>query len=242
MSGMFSSDPTPGEIQFRLGSIPVRIQPWFWLTAFLLAGPWFDQEPRPWPVVTFVAVCFASIVWHELGHALTMRYFGARYVEIMLTGLGGLATSQSRQSHTWQRIVVALAGPANQLLIWGILFGLLKLKLVSIPPNNQIIYILIIQILMVNLYWPLFNLLPIFPLDGGRVVRESAMALLGNRGMRASLWVSIVICGGMIAWIVAAGGSMFNAMIFGMMLANNIQEIQFLRDQDRYRDPSDWRS
>jgi Zn-dependent protease len=95
---------------------------------------------------------------------------------------------------------------------------------------------------MVNLYWPLFNLLPIFPLDGGRVVRESAMALLGNRGMRASLWVSIVICGGMIAWIVAAGGSMFNAMIFGMMLANNIQEIQFLRDQDRYRDPSDWRS
>jgi Zn-dependent protease len=135
-----------------------------------------------------------------------------------------------------------LAGPANQLLIWGILFGLLKLKLISIPPDNQIFYILIIQILMVNLYWPLFNLLPIFPLDGGRVVRESAMALLGNRGMRASLWVSIVICGGMIAWIVAAGGSMFNAMIFGMMLANNIQEIQFLRDQDRYRDPSDWRS
>lgn len=90
MSGMFSSDPTPGEIQFRLGSIPVRIQPWFWLTSFLLAGPWFDQEPRPWPVVTFVAVCFASIVWHELGHAWTMRYFGARYVEIMLTGLGAL--------------------------------------------------------------------------------------------------------------------------------------------------------
>jgi hypothetical protein len=137
---------------------------------------------------------------------------------------------------------VALAGPANQLLIWGILFGLIKLKLISISPDNQIFYILIIQILMVNLYWPLFNLLPIFPLDGGRVVRESAMALLGNRGMRASLWVSIVICGGMIAWIVAAGGSMFNAMIFGMMLANNIQEIQFLRDQDRYRDPSDWRS
>jgi len=242
MSGMFSTEPSPGEIQFRLGSIQVRIQPWFWLTSFLLAGPWFDQDPRPWPVVTFVGVCFASIIWHELGHAWAMRYFGARHVEIILNGLGGLATSQSRQSHTWQRIVVALAGPANQLLIWGILIGFLKMNVISIPPEGLVVRILIFQILMVNLYWPLFNLLPIFPLDGGRVVRESAVALFGNRGLRFSLWVSILICGGMIAWIVTAGGSMFNAMIFGMMLANNIQEIQFLRDQDRYRDPSDWRS
>lgn len=242
MSGMFSTEPSPGEIQFRLGAIPVRIQPWFWLTSFLLAGSFFETEPRPWPAVMFVAVCLVSIIWHELGHAWAMRFFGARYVEIVLMGLGGLAFSHSRQPYSWQRILVALAGPANQLLIWGILMGLLATGILAIPPDNQLARILIFQILIVNLYWPLFNLLPIYPLDGGRVVRESAMAFMGTRGLRVSLWISALMCGGMIAWIVAAGGSMFNATIFGLMLAQNIQEIQFLGDQARYHDPTNWRS
>lgn len=244
MSGMFSSQPgSPGELGFRLGPIPIRIQPWFWLTAFVLAGPWFNVDPRPWPVALFVLACLVSILWHELGHAWAMRWFGARYVEIVLTGFGGYAFTQSRPAHAWQRILIALAGPANQLAAWGIVFSLTQTGgNRSFLESYGLLDLFIDQILLINLFWPLLNLMPIFPLDGGRVARELGTSLLGAKGLRFSLYLSITLCAAMILWIVSAGGSMFNAMLFGMLLAQNIQELQALNEYQKFDDPGAWRS
>lgn len=244
MSSMFSNQPGgPGELGFRLGPIPIRIQPLFWLTAFVLAGPYFDMDPRPWPVILFVLACLVSIVWHELGHAWAMRWFGARYVEIVLTGFGGYAATQSRASRSWQRILIALAGPGNQLAVWALLNATTDsghhysdLKPASLAS------IFVRQLLMINLIWPLLNLMPIFPLDGGRVVRELGTNFLGAKGLKLSLYLSITICSTMIIWIVWAGGSIFNALLFGMLMAQNIQELQMLNDFHPHDDPGAWRS
>ncbi|NBU73215.1 MAG: hypothetical protein EBS53_17555, partial [Bacteroidetes bacterium] len=163
----------PGELGFRLGAIPIRIQPLFWLTTFVLAGPYFNLDPRPWPVVLFVMACLISIVWHELGHAWAMKLFGARYVEIVLTGFGGYASTQARASRSWQRILIALAGPGNQLVAWGLLLTTINIDaLNSALESSGLANLFVSQLLMINLVWPLLNLMPIFPLDGGRVARE----------------------------------------------------------------------
>lgn len=244
MSAMFSKQPGgPGDLEFRLGPIPIRIQPLFWLTTFVLAGPYFNIDPRPWPVILFVVACFISIVWHELGHAWAMRLFGARYVEIVLTGFGGYASTQSRASQSWQRILIALAGPGNQLAAWGFLLTIINSgALGSVLESSGLASILVSQLLMINLVWPLLNLMPIFPLDGGRVARELGTALVGAKGLKLSLYLSITICATMIFWIVSAGGSMFNALLFGMLLAQNIQELQAVNDFHRFDDPGAWRS
>ena len=88
------SYPQPGEIRFRVGSVPVIIQPYFWLTAVILSSGWFNMEPRPWPVFTFILGVFVSILIHELGHAWAGMFFGARHVFIRLTGMGVLRSSQ----------------------------------------------------------------------------------------------------------------------------------------------------
>jgi len=244
MSAMFSNQPGgPGELGFRLGAIPIRIQPLFWLTTFVLAGPYFNLDPRPWPVVLFVIACLISIVWHELGHAWAMRWFGARYVEIVLTGFGGYASTQARASRSWQRILIALAGPGNQLVAWGVLLTLINIDALNFAlESSELANLFVSQLLMINLVWPLLNLMPIFPLDGGRVAREVGTTLLGSKGLKISLYLSITICSTLIMWIFWAGGSMFNALLFGMLLAQNIQELQSLNDFHRFDDPGAWRS
>ena len=244
MSAMFSNQPgSPGELNFRLGSMPVRIQPWFWLTSFVLAGPWFSDEPRPWPMILFVVACTVSILWHELGHAWTMRWFGARYVEIVLTGFGGYAFTHSRASRPWQRILIALAGPCNQLAAWSLLLAAIHLgPLNSMLNSSELANQFVNQLLLINLAWPLLNLIPIFPLDGGRVCRELGTSLLGAKGLKLSLYLSGLICSAMIIWIVSVGGSLFNALLFGMLLAQNIQELQALNEFQHFDDSSAWRS
>jgi Zn-dependent protease len=244
MSSLFNSPPGgPGELEFRLGAIPVRIQPWFWLTSFVLAGPWFNTDPRPWPVVMFVMACLVSILWHELGHAWAMQCFGARHVEIVLTGFGGYASTHSRAPRAWQRIAIALAGPANQLAAWAVMFLAVRSGIAdSLLESSILADLLLAQLMMINLLWPLVNLMPIFPLDGGRVTRELGVALLGTRGLKASLLLSIGLCGLFILWVVSSGGSMFNALLFGLLLAQNLQELQLINESQRYHDRGDWRS
>lgn len=244
MSSVFSSPPGgPGELAFRLGAIPIRIQPWFWLTAFVLANPWFEEEPRPWPVLLFILSCLISIIWHELGHAWAMGWFGARHVEIALTGFGGYASTHARARFAWQRIVIALAGPANQLALLAMVLALVKAGFMEAGmAETPLLDVFVSQMAKINLLWPLLNLIPIFPLDGGCVVRELGTSLLGNRGLKSSLYLSITICACMFLWIVSAGGSLFNAMLFGLLLAQNIQELNALNDNHRFDDPGSWRS
>ncbi len=166
---MFGNDqPTPFDIRFRLVGIPVRISPWFWIIMALL-GSWTYTHSGPLFLVVFVACGFVSIMVHELGHAVVIRLFGSP-VEITLIAFGGLARPLYAQRSITKRILISLAGPGAGFGLLGIV--VLVGKLIDLESQNEYVFAAFAYLFFMNLVWNLFNLLPIWPLDGGQVCRE----------------------------------------------------------------------
>lgn len=187
--------PTPFDLRWRMFGVPVRVHPWFWIVSVALGFEWLKSGFQY--LLMWVACVFVSILLHELGHVFAGRLFGSR-AHIVLYMLGGLAVGSSDVSRRWQRIIVYLAGPGVQLALYGVLlalehYGYLARLLVSVPVRAMVpIMIGYGMLLLINLWWPLFNLLPIWPLDGGRVSREIFQWVWPSQGTRASLVLSIV--------------------------------------------------
>lgn len=111
--------------------------------------------------VVVLALHFGFVLLHELGHATVARALGHQVGDITLTPLGGIARIGSLQTRPSHEILIAAAGPAVNLAIAA------ALGLVYVVAPIEIVRLLVIS----NLTLALFNLLPAFPLDGGRILR-----------------------------------------------------------------------
>jgi Zn-dependent protease len=185
-------DRTQFDVNFRLFGFPVRVHPLFWLGAVLLGANWLNAPDDNGLLYLFmwVVVVFVSIIVHELGHAVAFRRFGSD-AHIVLWIFGGLAVPNSTVSGRGRRILVALAGPFAGFLLCGIVYGTHLATDWASPANGLPIRVLYLQLIFVNLYWGIFNLLPVFPLDGGQVSRELCEGKWRGRGLRISLQISI---------------------------------------------------
>ncbi len=123
--------------------------------------------------VGFVLLIFGCVLLHELGHALAARAYGIGTRDITLMFIGGLARLERNPERPLHEVVVALAGPAVNLIIAAVLFGVLTLSLGI--PLDQVLdgEGLGSRMLFVNVFMMLFNLIPAFPMDGGRVLRAA---------------------------------------------------------------------
>ncbi len=163
-------------LRFRVAGFPVQVHPLFFLTALATgaAGGW-----NPGRMAVWFCVVFASVLVHELGHALAFRRFG-HGASISLHGLGGTATSTGGRRLThWQDLWVSLAGPGA-----GFLLGGLVLVLQLLTPVGQaggLGAYAVRALLWANFGYGLFNLLPIHPLDGGHAMAALIRLRGGNR-------------------------------------------------------------
>jgi Zn-dependent protease len=124
--------------------------------------------------VAFLFAVFGCVVLHELGHALAARQFGIGTRDITLYPIGGVASLNEIPRSPVKELVIALAGPAVNVVIAGAILGgtLLagvgyRLSFSHVPGWN-----FLVELMFVNIGLVVFNLLPAFPMDGGRVLRS----------------------------------------------------------------------
>jgi len=248
---LFEPNPSPFDLRFRLFGVPVRVHPWFWLIMAALGWNLVDSEVafgsiRPSQqllyLLLWVACGFVSILLHEMGHVFMGRAFGADGY-IVLYGFGGLAIGSNDVRRRWQRIAVSAAGPGTQLILYGVLLLVIQgLKSTDRPPHLALPVELALSWLMwINLYWPLLNLLPIWPLDGGRIGRELICGLSPRRGIEISLVLSMIVGGALAlngllersghAFLPFTVGGLYMALFFALFAVSNYFELQSHRER-----------
>jgi Zn-dependent protease len=201
---------------FRLFGIRLEVHATF-LLLLTLAG--YDgwradgAAGAAWEVV-FVGLMFGCVVLHELGHALAALRYGIRASRILLLPIGGMAQFDSLPRQPGRELVIALAGPAvNYLLIGLIVAGFgwppalgdvgLPTRMAEIPH----------ALLLINLMMGVFNLLPAFPMDGGRVLRALLALRFGHA--RATRWAAR---SGQVIALVCGSGAIYASVFLGYNL------------------------
>ncbi len=156
----------------RVAGIDLFVHPTFLL--LLLPGVTGGLSPL------FVVALFGCVVLHELGHALMARRFGIETLDITLYPIGGVARLQRMPRAPGAELLIALAGPAVNFAIVAALMGLEMLGIGGMETDASLGGFLA-GLVLVNLVLGLFNLIPAFPMDGGRVLRRSCPA--GSAGL-----------------------------------------------------------
>src|SRR4051794_15586424 len=163
---------------FRVSGILVRIHVTFLLLLAWLGFSYYSHAGSAVAAskVLFILLLFGCVLLHEFGHAFAAKAFGINTPDITLLPIGGVARLERMPEKPAQELIVALAGPAVNVVIALTLFivigprGVLDAGTVETPN-------MLVQLMVINVWLVLFNLLPAFPMDGGRVLR----ALLATR-------------------------------------------------------------
>jgi stage IV sporulation protein FB len=228
--------PTPYDLRFRLLGVPVRVHPLFWLVALLLG---LSGNQQAMPMLLWVGAVFVSILVHELGHALTARAFGWQ-PWIPLHGFGGLASYRPTHRSPRAQILISLAGPSAGFLFAVLILGAIAasghfagfvwgeslLPFQIVPFKSPNLNNLIVDLMVVNIFWGLINLLPVLPLDGGRVAQEVFQLFNPDDGLRQALWLSVVVGGGVAVLSFLRFQEFFIALLFAYMAYGSYMTLQ----------------
>ncbi|MBA4066327.1 MAG: peptidase M50 [Isosphaera sp.] len=149
--------------------------------------------------VGFLFAVFGCVFLHEVGHALAARAYGVGTRDITLYPVGGVASLDRMPEKPGQEIAIALAGPAVNLVIAGALFaGFVGAAFLTpwVPDPDNALDVLGARLMAANLVLTAFNLLPVFPMDGGRVLRAAlATRLTRVRATEVAAGVGAVAAG-----------------------------------------------
>jgi Zn-dependent protease len=221
----------------HLGPIPIYVH-WSALGMLVLAFMW-SQGGGEFDLPMFLivlTVLLKGLVLHELGHGLVAKALGATGVTITLWAFGGLCQSQRDQTPGREMLIVA-AGPAVSFLLAGIAYAGLQVVeqrpdlLVDANGQLSILWIFLKTMLTINLLLGFFNMLPIFPLDGGQLVYNGALMCTRNHVLVRKICLTLSVFGALafVLWrFNAAGGQLTGGVIFSAF-------IMFWLVSDAYR-------
>lgn len=238
-------------IRFSLFGIPVEIQPFFWVVSAMMGGALRANSPEAiLAAALFMLAAFVSILIHELGHAITGLRLGGGRAAIALTPFGGLAFNQGGRFDRAQRFWMVAAGPgagfAFFVLIVAVLclffdssdvLGLTARILFDIPvyfksqdllaflQEKPFVFLILNNLLWINFWWGIINLLPVLPLDGGQI------ADLFVRPQRRVFLLGVIAAGAMALLGYPWLDSLYVAVLFGYLAWRNYQNMREVRWQ-----------
>jgi Zn-dependent protease len=156
----------------------------FLLLALVFFGNLDAGETAAVSALAMIGAVFACVVLHELGHALMARYYGIPTRDITLYPIGGVARLERMSERPWEEFWIALAGPAVNVaiaIVLALVLGFLGSDVFYRSPfQSPQLSNFLAHLLGANVILVLFNLIPAFPMDGGRVLRALLASWLGR--------------------------------------------------------------
>ncbi len=223
----------------RVFGIRIRLHLLFLVLIVFLVGRSLLREGYPAAVNTFIfmSLLFSLVVLHELAHSLVAMHFGVRVRDITLLPIGGIARLEEVPRAPKAELLISMAGPGVNIAIAVVL-----LPVVLLTAAGSVYFGLPIaapqllgSLFAVNLLLAFFNLVPAFPMDGGRILRAALAYKLNYLSATATAaWV-----GRFVAVLMAIGGIFLHSwpliVIAGFVLATGAQELRMVRLRERYR-------
>ncbi|MCW1912333.1 site-2 protease family protein [Luteolibacter sp. GHJ8] len=236
-------------VRFTLFGVPVEIQPWFWLGAAMLSGAFSGNPTREEFLLSllFIIAATISILVHEFGHALVGRRLGGGRANIVLWALGGLAYNEGGRFTRSGRFWMIAAGPGAGFALFALVFLILAVafgpqdamvftafelfhvrsqgispRMMDFLTNNFPFMKLTGDFLWINFWWGILNLLPVLPLDGGRITE------LYVKPQKRVYQIAVVTAAAMVAFALFRG-SLYMAFFFGFLAYQNYKEIDTYR-------------
>jgi Zn-dependent protease len=221
-------------MSWKLGTmsgIDVFVHPTFLLVliySLMLGGGLFG--------LTVVLSAFGCVLLHEFGHALMARRFGIGTRDITLYPIGGVARLDRMPRSPGAELLIALAGPAVNLAIAG---GLSVLGLVGLGYGATNLDALATQLILINTVLAVFNLMPAFPMDGGRVLRALLSGWLGRlraTQIAATLGRGLALAFGAYSLLSLQLIPMFLALFIFFAAGNELAAVSAEEYRRRYHD------
>lgn len=205
-------------MNFSFLNIPVRIKPVFWI--FLLFFTHLYEDFSVANIIVGIVMAF-SLLFHEYGHALTSAYFGAR-PSITLEAFGGYAEYNPAGMSRLQEFLITMNGPLFTGLLVAASYFLLEAEVFD--PHGYADYVLYVT-MRLNILWGLLNLIPVIPLDGGRLLQDMLEAKFGSQGTRMTLLTGMVSSVMVVPYLFYEGYTFF-ALFIAILGVQSFQKVR----------------
>lgn len=235
--------PPPGTWPlFKLRGIRVFLH-WSWI----LVAIYFINDGRglyssiAWDIAQYVTL-FAIVLTHEFGHAFATRQVGGTADQILLWPFGGIAYVQTPPrpgAYLWG----IAAGPLVNAVLWPVLYYLSEYVTLRVTngdwfPDNPVLGQDLINfagmIFLINRMLLLFNILPIFPMDGGQMLRALLWFKLGPvKSIVIAAWVGLILGGALAVYVLVVWQQLWLPLILGLMLHQSWMTIQRIRQAQK---------
>jgi Zn-dependent protease len=217
---------------FRIRGIQLAVHVSFLLLLAYVADEGWQDDGWPgllWGVATLLAF-FSCVVLHELGHSFTAMHFGVGVRRILLMPIGGMAEFDSIPREPSRELLITLAGPAVNFVIAALLYLVVGLP-AGWPLGDYDYPATLLGFAQLLLSWNLlmgcFNLLPVFPMDGGRIFRALLATQLNY--LRATFWAATV------GKVLAALAALIAIFVFHRYLTAALFAFIYLAGAAEYR-------
>ena len=198
----------------------------------ILIGLWvasyYDPRVGIQHALLWAPVLFFSVLIHEFAHAAAIGLFGYGPSEIVLGGIGG-ATMNRRKAKAWHDVLISLAGPLSSFaLAYMVRFIYWR---VPVAQRDPMLAEFLPLLIIMNVWWGEFNLIPVAPLDGGHAVRNFFRIFLDERrAFLIAVWIAMICGTAVVAWAAFQAHSLLLAVLIGWFVFMNYQSWQYYRD------------